>query len=223
MEQQEPKRDAERTIRAILDAATAEFAVSGFDGARVDRIAAAADVNKATIYYHIGNKRDLYLQVVRRLVRGVADQLQRRVESIDDPREQLRLYVRSMVQAVTGKKHLAPILMREFAHAAEHFPPELGEDLERLFGIVAGILERGYRQGVFVRSSPFVIHFMVMGFSLMFRMTEPVRKHVPRLRDLFQQLGAPGAEELGRELEDRVLRSLEVHPRESNNNAGGEV
>lgn len=79
MEQQEMKRDAERTIRTILDTATAEFAEHGFGGARVDRIADLAGVNKATIYYHIGNKRDLYLQVVRRLVRGVAEQLQRRV------------------------------------------------------------------------------------------------------------------------------------------------
>ncbi len=222
MEQQEPKRDAERTIRAILDAAAAEFADHGFGGARVDRIAEAAGVNKATIYYHIGNKRDLYLQVVRRMIRGVSEQLQRRVESVNDPREQLRLYVRSIVQAVNGKKHIAPILMREFASAAENFPPELGEDLERLFGIVAGILERGYRQGLFIRTSPLVVHLMVMGFSLMFRMTEPVREHVPRLRDLFQQLGAPGAVELSRELEDRVLRSLDIHPNELNN-AGGKA
>lgn len=142
---------------------------------------------------------------------------------MEDPKEQLRLYVRSMVQAVTGKKHMAPILMREFANAARDFPPELGEDLERLFGIVAGILERGYRQRIFVRSSPFVVHFMVMGFSLMFRMTEPVRENVPELRDLFQQLGAPGADELGRELEDRILRSLAVNAAELNTDAGGKA
>ena len=50
---------------AILDAASAEFAERGFAGARVDEIAARAGVNKAMLYYRIGDKQTLYNAVLR--------------------------------------------------------------------------------------------------------------------------------------------------------------
>ena len=43
----------------ILRAAEAEFAAKGFDGARVDAIAAAAGVNKALIYYYFKGKASI--------------------------------------------------------------------------------------------------------------------------------------------------------------------
>jgi AcrR family transcriptional regulator len=48
----------------ILEAAKQEFAAYGLAGARVDRIAAKAGANKRMLYYHVGNKEDLYLAVL---------------------------------------------------------------------------------------------------------------------------------------------------------------
>ena len=48
----------------ILEAAKQEFAAHGLAGARVDRIAAKAGANKRMLYYHVGNKEDLYLAVL---------------------------------------------------------------------------------------------------------------------------------------------------------------
>ena len=47
----EPVRDAERTRRALLDAAEIEFAAKGLAGARVDVIAEEAAANKRMLYY----------------------------------------------------------------------------------------------------------------------------------------------------------------------------
>jgi AcrR family transcriptional regulator len=44
----------------LMKAALAEFAQSGFDGARLERIAIRADCAKRMIYYYFGNKDDLY-------------------------------------------------------------------------------------------------------------------------------------------------------------------
>jgi len=52
--------DSEATRRRLIDAAIAEFAAHGIAGARVDRIAAAAKVNKAQIYQYFGNKDGLF-------------------------------------------------------------------------------------------------------------------------------------------------------------------
>ena len=58
------QRDPEGMRIRILEAAKQEFAAHGLAGARVDRIAANADANKRMLYYHVGNKEDLYLAVL---------------------------------------------------------------------------------------------------------------------------------------------------------------
>lgn len=58
------QRDPEGMRLRILEAAKQEFAAHGIGGARVDRIAQKAGANKRMLYYHVGNKEDLYLAVL---------------------------------------------------------------------------------------------------------------------------------------------------------------
>jgi TetR/AcrR family transcriptional regulator len=60
------QRDAERTRRALLDAALKEFAAKGRAGARVSEIADRAGVNKQLISYYFGGKEGLYDALVER-------------------------------------------------------------------------------------------------------------------------------------------------------------
>ncbi|HHY51082.1 MAG TPA: TetR/AcrR family transcriptional regulator [Alphaproteobacteria bacterium] len=67
-------RDAERTKAAILRAARDVFCADGFNGARVDAIAARAKANKRLLYHYFGNKEALYeavlLDAYREIRRG---------------------------------------------------------------------------------------------------------------------------------------------------------
>jgi AcrR family transcriptional regulator len=58
------KRNPDRTRRAILDAAAAEFGAAGPAGARIDAIAAAAGVNKRMLYHYFANKEGLFAAVL---------------------------------------------------------------------------------------------------------------------------------------------------------------
>ncbi len=58
--------DARGAREAILDAAEKEFAEHGFDGTRVDAIAAASSYNKSLLFRYFGSKLDLYAAVIRR-------------------------------------------------------------------------------------------------------------------------------------------------------------
>jgi len=57
-------RNAERTKADILRAAREEFCEQGFNGARVDAIAARAKANKRLLYHYYGNKEALYQAVL---------------------------------------------------------------------------------------------------------------------------------------------------------------
>ena len=59
----------------ILAAAAAEFAERGFAGARVDRIARRARVNKAMLYYHFKSKEGLYRTLLRQTFARAGERL----------------------------------------------------------------------------------------------------------------------------------------------------
>ncbi len=59
------ERNAQETQRRILDAAGAEFAAKGFDGARLGNIARHAGVQQALIHHYFEDKAHLYAEVLR--------------------------------------------------------------------------------------------------------------------------------------------------------------
>ena len=73
-----PRKSAAAASRdRVFAAAAAEFASRGYAGANVDRIARAARLNKAMIYYHFKSKAALYREILRDMFgavrRAVAD------------------------------------------------------------------------------------------------------------------------------------------------------
>jgi TetR/AcrR family transcriptional regulator len=61
-------RNPGRTRERILSAALKEFAAKGFAGARVDAIAARANINKRMLYHYFGDKEGLFKAVLRRKI-----------------------------------------------------------------------------------------------------------------------------------------------------------
>lgn len=81
-------RNSARTQKRILDAAEAEFAAKGFDGARLAAIARAAGVQQALIHHYFDDKARLYREVVDRALSGMTtegwDILARTVRSVSE-------------------------------------------------------------------------------------------------------------------------------------------
>ena len=62
-------RHPARTRERILASALREFSDKGFAGARVDRIARLARINKRMLYHYFGNKAHLFREILARKVR----------------------------------------------------------------------------------------------------------------------------------------------------------
>jgi TetR/AcrR family transcriptional regulator len=69
------KQDEGRTKDRILKAAIDEFVEYGFYGARTQRIANRAKVNKAMLHYYYSNKEKMYEQVLSTVASAVFDRL----------------------------------------------------------------------------------------------------------------------------------------------------
>jgi TetR/AcrR family transcriptional regulator len=68
-----PSERSAETRGRILDAALSEFALHGLAGARTERIATAADVNKALLYYYFESKEKLYIAALEMIAAKVRD------------------------------------------------------------------------------------------------------------------------------------------------------
>src|SRR5579859_7041767 len=79
------RRDADRTRGDILAIATREFSERGYDGARVDEIAARMQTTKRMIYYYFGSKEQLYIEVLKAAYAAIrAAEIELHVDA-DDP------------------------------------------------------------------------------------------------------------------------------------------
>ena len=77
MERESQSQQQTGTARRILAAARDAFSENGFNGTTVDGIARRAGVNKATLYYQIGDKETLYAKVIGSVIEETVDSIVR--------------------------------------------------------------------------------------------------------------------------------------------------
>jgi AcrR family transcriptional regulator len=149
---QEPRsRDADRSQQAILLAARDEFACHGLAGARVDRIAERADVNKRLIYYYFKSKDDLFLAVLENTYADIraAEQVLHLDEM--DPVEAIRQLISFTWHYYLDHPEFLSLLNSENQHNAAHLKKSsrIQEMNSPLVQILDTVLERGRNQNLF--------------------------------------------------------------------------
>ncbi len=167
--------EAKETPRRILEAAADVFAEAGFAGARIDEIARRAGVNKAAIYYHVGDKEALYGRVLHDVFAEAYGRVRRDVDAAPSPEEKLRAYIRNVARTVEGNPHMPRILLREVAGGGIHFPESVVREMAALIQILSEVLAEGRETGVFGPAIPVVIHMMIIGTTVMVRASKPIR------------------------------------------------
>jgi AcrR family transcriptional regulator len=159
----------------VVAAAIEEFAAKGFAGARVDEIARRAGVNKATLYYRVGDKDALYLVAMRRLFTPLAASLGRPLDTVGGPRERLAAHIGVIAAAILTTPHLSRIIMREIADHGQNLPDEILGVLAGSLKRLKAILNEGAAVGDFIPVEPMVVHAMVVGAFNFIAASAPVR------------------------------------------------
>src|SRR3954468_113567 len=93
----------------LFAAAAAEFAARGYAGASVDRIARAARLNKAMIYYHFKSKGDLYREILSDMFQAVRVGVVTVASTTASPDEKIRGYIDAIASAAEARPHFPPI------------------------------------------------------------------------------------------------------------------
>jgi AcrR family transcriptional regulator len=148
----EPRlRDADRSQQTILLAARDEFALYGLAGARVDRIAERADINKRLIYYYFKSKDDLFLAVLENTYADIRTAEQKLHLDEMDPVEAIRELVSFTWHYYLEHPEFISLLNSENQHNAAHLKKSsrIQEMNSPLVQMLDTVLERGRRQDLF--------------------------------------------------------------------------
>jgi TetR/AcrR family transcriptional regulator of autoinduction and epiphytic fitness len=128
----------DRKREAIVQAATALFRAHGFDGTSMDKVSAAADVSKRTLYNHFPSKEELFAEILRQLWQSSAAQLEQAYRPDRPLREQLMALAQQKMALLNDDDFLD--LARVAIAATIHSPERAQEMLQRLGDKESGLL-----------------------------------------------------------------------------------
>src|SRR5438094_1061107 len=145
------KYDPEKTKRDILSMATKEFAKHGFNGARIDAIAARTSTTKRMIYYYFGGKEQLYIAVLEEQYANIRAYEAGLQLDLLEPEQAIR----RLTEFTFDYDHAHPDFVRlvaiENIHHARHLAKssKIRRVNSTVIDTIDAILDRGQQQGKF--------------------------------------------------------------------------
>jgi AcrR family transcriptional regulator len=183
----------EPSRQRLLAAAAAEFAARGFAGANVERIARAARLNKAMIYYHFTSKAALYREILRDMFAAVAAGVAAAEASPAAPADKIRAFVDAIATAAEARPHFPPIWFREIAEGGTHLDASTLAHVSAVVKTLGRIVHEGQSKGRFERVNPMLIHAGIIGPLLLYFASGPMRARLAKA-------GVPGVAALSRDV-----------------------
>ena len=144
-------RDADRSQAAILAAARDEFAEHGLGGARMDRIAERAGLNKRLIYYYFADKEQLFRAVLEQAYLHIRGEERKLNLLALKPADAVRRLVEFTWNYYFAHPEFLSLLNSANLHRARHLEgsEKLLEMNSPLIATLGEILEHGRKDGSF--------------------------------------------------------------------------
>jgi TetR/AcrR family transcriptional regulator len=168
------------TRQKVLTAAISEFASNGFAGARVDRIAEQAGVNKAMIYYHFSSKEGLHSAVLEHLVMGMVSQLRQSADAAESLEDLLSRFAEVHISIFHRTPQMRQIILRELADGNPRSLKKLSDAISKA-GLPQRIVEKfskgqasGEIRNINIRQTFISWIAMNAGYFLMAPLLDPV-------------------------------------------------
>ena len=190
----------------ILAAAAVEFAERGFGGARVDRIARRARVNKAMLYYHFHSKQGLYRVLLRRTFTAAAERMQAIAASGGSPRDKVDRVIAGVADMIREHAFFPAIMLREVAEGGAHLDRDTLLTLAAIPRAVGGIVRQGVEHGAFRDVNPLFAYFSMLAPIVFYLAAGPIRKELGALH--LPDLEPRAADEFVRHMQDVMRRAL---------------
>ena len=195
-------------VNQIIAAAAKVFSESGFAGARMDLIAEMAGVNKATIYYNIGNKEQLYEAVLRAIFHSELSATGEKIRNASSPEEKMAQYIMGIAEAIDRNPAIPNIIMWEHASGGVTLPQIIVVEIAKLIEELSTILAEGVQKGDFIRVNPMLVQFMIVAALMFYKTSTPIRNRNNAFPELARNLPQAVSETFALEMTSFILKGL---------------
>jgi TetR/AcrR family transcriptional regulator, cholesterol catabolism regulator len=189
--------------REIAAAAVRVFNKLGYNGASLSAVADELEIDRATLYYYIGSKEELFDEIVREVIEKNAEIAGRILTSKLSPRRKLRDLITALMSSYGAHYPLIYIFIRENLSQVSDERSEWSQHMRKLSrnieNALIAIIEEGYADQTFRNLGPAkVIAYGIFGIiGWTHRWFRPSESDV-------------NAEEIGKIYAELVLSGLEV-------------
>lgn len=171
----------QETNQRILSAALTEFSTFGFSGARMDRIAKEAKINKAMIFYYFSSKENLYEVVIRDVFSRVYPRMMELIKSGPTAGVFLEKAAEIYVRIFSRNPEFVKMIALEMIQNPENitsFLKGVFEEKGKETGFVGPprlieLIEKWYEEGSISEGDPFQFMLNVVSLSLLSFLGKP--------------------------------------------------
>ena len=139
----------------IFEASEAVFGRKGYEGATMQEIADEAGVSLKTLYATYESKQNLYAQIRRERVGAFVAAMREAIESVDDPRDQIRALVETYPAFLLEREDWLRIHLRTWAAwGMRPADQEVAISWQESRDDFTRVLSEGMARGVFYEGDP---------------------------------------------------------------------
>lgn len=164
------------TAEKIIQTATQMFADRGFEGTIMDELAEQAQVNKASIYYHFGDKSKLFVACMESLFENVIESMIQAMDNEKQPVKKVQAYIQCFAQQAYSNPELPAVMMREIASGGLNLPSGIHQEMRRIVLKLRGVLDQGVELDQFKAVDALTLHLMVVGSIAFFVCSKDMRE-----------------------------------------------
>ncbi len=145
---EQPADKAAESRERILDAALKEFSANGLAGARTERIAAEAGVNKALLYYYFASKEKLYAAALESVAIRVRDSSLAVLSKAASPGERVLRAALNHFDRILTQREFQSLMQQEMIRMHRGESSALDVLAELVFRPLFAAFETSVREGI---------------------------------------------------------------------------
>ena len=162
----------------ILDAALTEFAAHGLAGARTDRIAQSAGVNKALLYYYFDSKENLYVAALEMISAKIRDRTLAVFLRECSPGERVLRSALEHFDRILTQHEFQGLMQQEMIRLHKGESSALEVLVKRIFApamtMYQSMVREGIESGELIQAEWMQIHLASLGANVFYFLSAPV-------------------------------------------------
>ncbi len=181
MNRQHTERASESRGR-ILNAALQEFSANGLGGARTERIALSAGVNKALLYYYFESKEKLYLAALEMIADKIRQRSMAVLQRDASPGERLLRAALDHFDRILAQHEFQSLMQQEMMRHHKGESGAMPVLVERVFAplqeMYQATLREGIEAGELIDADPLQMELVALGANVFYFLSAPVWRMV---------------------------------------------